>query len=127
MLHQLLHSSEELIFLDAREQKEYQVSHIPKALWVGYKNFDLNRVTRQLKNKEQKIVVYCSIGVRSEDIAEQLMQHGYANVFNLYGGIFAWFNEKQPVYNADEKPTNRIHAYSERWGTYLNRGIKIYD
>ena len=32
-------SSDEVIYLDARAQSEYEVSHIPNAKWVGYMDF----------------------------------------------------------------------------------------
>ena len=39
------------------------------------------------------IIVYCSIGVRSEDIGEKLKELGYTKILNLYGGIFDWKNK----------------------------------
>ena len=117
----------DVIFLDAREQKEYEVSHLPNAIFVGYKDFDPQTTATFLKDPKQTIVVYCSVGVRSEDVAHQLKEQGYLNVFNLYGGIFDWFNHKQPVYNTQNKKTDSIHAYSKSWSRYLTRGIKIYE
>jgi methionine salvage enolase-phosphatase E1 len=32
------------VFLDAREKKEFDVSHLKNAVWVGYDDFDLSRV-----------------------------------------------------------------------------------
>ncbi|HAH34854.1 MAG TPA: rhodanese-like domain-containing protein, partial [Flavobacteriaceae bacterium] len=61
-----------LVLLDTREKKEYQVSHIKGALHAGYKNFNLQKVSKTIKNKDAQIIVYCSLGVRSEDIAEIL-------------------------------------------------------
>ena len=42
--------------------------------------------------RESTIVVYCSVGYRSEKIAEELDKLGFTNVSNLYGGIFEWIN-----------------------------------
>ena len=58
--------------LDARELREYEVSHLKDAIHVGYDEFNLTNITKKLNNKDQMIVVYCSLGIRSEDIAEQL-------------------------------------------------------
>jgi len=41
---------EEVILLDTREKKEYEISHIPGAIWVGYNNFKLNRVKELAKD-----------------------------------------------------------------------------
>ncbi|MCA9619328.1 MAG: hypothetical protein KC731_09900, partial [Myxococcales bacterium] len=39
---------------------------------------------------EGRTVVYCHHGVRSRTAAEQLLQRGFTQVFNLVGGIDAW-------------------------------------
>lgn len=115
------------ILLDARELKEYNVSHLEDAIHVGYDNFDIDTVIKTLPDTTSTIVVYCSVGIRSEDIAEQLKKKGYTNVYNLFGGIFEWKNNNFPVYNSEEKETEQIHAYSKDWSKWLLKGIKIYE
>ena len=115
------------VFLDAREPKEYQVSHIPKAIAVGYNQFDLKNVTTSIKDKNTPIVVYCSIGVRSEQIAEKLKKSGYTKVYNLYGGIFEYKNNGEKVVNSKNTATDSIHTYNKQWSTYLKKGIKVYE
>ncbi len=113
-----------LVFLDAREKKEYEVSHIKEAKWIGYEDFNEARLNGI--SKSQEIVIYCSIGVRSEKIGEQLLAAGYSNVRNLYGSIFEWANQGNRVYGPDGKPTNKVHAYSKTWGVWLKEGEKVY-
>ncbi|GAB4160085.1 MAG: hypothetical protein Tsb0033_15540 [Winogradskyella sp.] len=115
------------IILDARELREYEVSHLKDALYVGYDEFDLKNTIKQLNNKDQMIVVYCSLGIRSEDIAEQLIEKGYTNVFNLFGGIFEWKNKGFSVYDNNNQPTENVHAFSKEWSKWLLKGNKIYD
>lgn len=117
----------EVILLDARETEEYNVSHLEDAIHIGYDDFDINSVTKQIKDKSAVIVVYCSLGVRSEDIGEQLKKAGYTNIFNLYGGIFEWKNKGYSVYNSEEKLTEDVHAFSKTWSKWLLKGNKIYD
>lgn len=112
--------------LDARELKEFQVSHIENAIHVGYDNFDLEATQKKLTNKDAFIVVYCTIGVRSEDIAEKLKAAGYTRVYNLFGGIIQWKNEGLPVYNSKGKETQRVHVYGKEWGKWLTNGRKTY-
>ena len=114
-----------LVLLDTREKKEYQVSHIKGALHAGYKNFNLQKVSKTIKNKDAQIIVYCSLGVRSEDIAEILQRAGYTNIQNLYGGIFNWKNNNLPLVNTQQKQTDSIHVYSKQWGKWLTKGIKV--
>lgn len=111
------------VLLDTREIKEYQVSHIPGAIWVGFSDFDIKRLAGI--SKDQVVVVYCSIGVRSETIGKKLKTLGFEKVFNLYGGIFHWVNEGNSV-EANGRPTTKVHAYNRVWGVWLNQGEKIY-
>ena len=117
----------EAIILDARESKEYETSHIKDALCVGYDFFNIETVLETIKNKDEQIVVYCSLGIRSEDIAEKLKIAGYTNVYNLYGGIFEWKNKDFNVYNSEDIATENVHTFSEEWSQWLKKGIKVYE
>lgn len=114
-------------FLDAREIEEYKVSHLKNAIHAGYDKFELEIIEKKIPNKDQEIVVYCSLGIRSEVIAIKLKKGGYTNVKNLYGGIFEWKNKNFSVYNAQEKVTDSIHTFSNKWSKWLNNGIKTHE
>jgi rhodanese-related sulfurtransferase len=124
----LVHFDQEEIFqnavlLDTREKGEYEVSHLEGARWVGYDDFSFDRV-KDIP-KDQTIIVYCSIGARSQDIGKKLKAEGFKEVYNLYGGIFHWVNEGHPVFKGNEE-TNEVHAYNKIWGMWLTNGKKIY-
>jgi len=104
--------------LDARELEEYEVSHIPKAVHVGYENFDVTKIA--LIPKDAKVVLYCSIGYRSEKIGEQLVDLGYTNVYNLYGSIFEWVNQGNRVVDNKERITKKVHTYNRVWGLWVD-------
>ena len=110
--------------LDSREPKEYEVSHLPEARLVGYDDFDLNAVSNI--SKHDTIIVYCSVGYRSERIGEKLQEAGFKHVFNLYGGIFNWKNQDGLVVDSKNDTTNRVHTYNKVWGLYLRKGEKVY-
>lgn len=112
-----------MLFLDAREPREYEVSHIAGAIPVGYDHFDISQLPAL--DKTQPIVVYCSVGYRSEKVTEKLLAAGFQDVSNLYGGIFEWVNQDHPVVN-DGGPTQEVHAYSHSWGMWLRKGKKVY-
>ena len=97
--------------LDARAYREFEVSHIAGATWVGYDDFNMDRLAGIAK--QIPVAVYCSAGYRSERIAEQLLQQGYTHVVNVYGGIFQWVNTRHPVVTEDGAETDAIHAYSK--------------
>lgn len=111
-------------FIDSREKVEFDVSHIKGATWVGYDDFDMARMDDISKN--EPIIIYCSVGYRSEKIGEKLLQAGYTNVSNLYGGIFEWVNQGKPIVDLSGKPTTKIHGYSKTWGIWLSKGEKVY-
>ena len=113
------------VFLDAREENEFTVSRIEGARWVGYDDFDLSRVEDIPKDTE--ILVYCSVGYRSEKVCEQLREAGFSNIHNLYGGIFEWKNQGRDVVDEEGEVTQRVHAYSKSWGVWLKKGKKVYD
>lgn len=122
-----LSATSEVILLDTRKKEEYDVSHLENAIWVGYKEFQLDSVLAHIPDTESEIVVYCSIGVRSEDIGEKLIKAGYNNVTNLYGGIFEWKNKGNQVHDSIGNETERIHAFNKHWGKLLRVGEKVYD
>lgn len=112
--------SENILFFDAREKEEFNVSHIANAIYIGYNDFDF-KVLDGI-DKQSKIVIYCSIGYRSEKIGEKLLDHGFENVSNLYGGIFNWTNSGYDVY-VNDKLTSEVHGYSRNWSKWLNGEI----
>ncbi len=114
------------ILLDTREQKEFDISHLESASCVGYDKFNSKIVKEKYKNFNDTIVVYCSVGIRSENIGTKLKKIGYKNVFNLYGGIFEWKNKDQKVVDNNQVPTENVHAFSKEWSKYLIKGKKVY-
>lgn len=111
--------------LDCREKPEFTVSHLPEATWIGYDDFSLERVAHL--DKSRPIVVYCSVGYRSEKIGEKLLVAGFKNVKNLYGGIFEWVNQNNGVITPKRQPTTRVHAYNRAWGVWLRKGERVYE
>ena len=109
--------------LDAREKAEYEVSHLQNAIWVGHDTFNLKSVAELDKNKP--VLIYCTVGARSEEIGKILQKEGFTRVYNLYGGIVHWVNEGRPVF-AKGKPTQKVHTYSQPWSVWLTKGEKVY-
>ena len=109
---------DEIVVLDAREYEEYSISHIPGARYFGDddKQWDiLNSI-----DKSRTIVVYCSVGYRSEKIARKIKTRGIDNVSNLYGSIFEWINCNLPVENIRGEATDSIHTYNKIWSKWVD-------
>lgn len=122
-----LRKKEPVHILDSREQQEFDVSHINSAYCIGYSAFDIDMIEEKIKDKNATIVVYCSLGVRSEKIGEKLKKAGYTNVRNLYGGIFTWKNKGFEVVDSRSEATENVHAYSQKWSKWLTAGTKVYE
>ncbi len=121
-------SNTNAVLLDAREEKEFKISHIKNAICVGYSKFKLKKTLAKLpEDKNTKIVVYCSLGIRSETVAHKLIKAGYTNVFNLYGGIFQWKNANFKVVDTLGNSTEKIHTYNKEWSKWLKKGQKVYE
>lgn len=122
----IFQSKTDVLLIDTREREEYEVSKIEGAVFAGFEDFSLKQFFNLVTDKTQPVVVYCSLGIRSEIIGEKLKIAGYTNVKNLYGGIFEWKNKDFEVIDSEGKKTEKIHAYSKKWGKWLTNGEKIY-
>jgi len=116
----------EVLILDAREKEEFETSHIKGAEYFGYNNLEMS-VLEDVP-KDQPIVLYCSIGYRSEKVGEKLQQMGFTKVYNLYGSIFEWVNQGEPVVDKEEQPTEEVHTYNKKWSKWVEDGkaVKVW-
>ena len=125
-------SSEELyeetgqnrILLDTRTQSEFDISHIPHSIFADYEKFNIDHWLWIPRDTE--IILYCSVGLRSEKIGEEFINAGFTRVKNLYGGLFSWKNKGRIIVDSRNHVTEEIHAYNRFWGIWLSKGIKIY-
>jgi len=109
------------MLLDIREKEEFEISHINNAVHAGYYEFSVEQF--ESVNKDTTIVVYCSVGYRSSKVAQKLIEAGFKDVRNLYGGIFKWVNQERKI-QKDSTPSDSIHTYNKRWGRYItNKNI----
>lgn len=119
-----IHADSTIIYLDARERKEFDVSHLKNARWIGYDDFSISSVKSIPKNA--KIVVYCTVGYRSGKITKKLTKAGFTKASNLVGGIIEWKNLGYSVVDESNKDTERVHTYNKSWSIWLRKGIKVY-
>jgi rhodanese-related sulfurtransferase len=108
---------------DTRSWEEFQLSHIPGAVFLDFKDFDKTLLDEIPKNAE--LVLYCSVGYRSELVGKKLIQLGFSNTYNLYGGIFEWSNQGLPLFDSTEKTTPRLHTYNHTWSKWVEESNTI--
>ena len=112
---------ENLLLFDVREPEEYAVSHLQGAQPAPSKDEALKAL--QGVSSDQRIVLYCSVGYRSSELAQFLMKKGYTEIYNLEGSIFAWANEGRPVYRGKER-VKVVHPYDRIWGRLLKKSLR---
>lgn len=82
--------------LDVREQHEFDAGHLSGSLLVPLGQLP-SRIAELEGQRNRPIVVICHGGKRSADACARLAGHGYANTFNIAGGILAWRKANLPT------------------------------
>lgn len=77
-----------VIILDVRTKEEYENGHIENSILIPLDEIE-SEAGNILKDKEQKILVYCRSRNRSSTAANLLAKMGYNNVYD-FGGIKDW-------------------------------------
>lgn len=108
-----LAAGEPILLLDARERAEFEVSHLPGAVWIGPAASEL--ASAGTLPVRRSVVVYCSVGWRSALAARRVRQVSPGPVESLDGGIFRWANEGRPLVDGAGRPTTAVHPYEEAW------------
>lgn len=93
--HDMIRKGEALL-VDVREPREYVAGSIPDS-----KPIPLSRIGHEIKNLRQHadrpIILGCRSGRRSELVCRLLKENGFADVYNLAGGIEAWIRDEHPL------------------------------
>ncbi len=107
-----------MVILDVRELKEMQVSMLPGARPA---------VPDQIRSRplgdlppDATVVTYCTAGYRSGLAAVELEKRLGRPVYNLDGGILAWFNQGGQVLDPGGRPVDRIDAWGEPWTSFVH-------
>jgi rhodanese-related sulfurtransferase len=82
-------NKEDALVLDVREPGEYSAAHILNARNIPLKDLGA-RVKEIEKFKQKPVIIACESGNRSGTAVSVLKSQGFANVYNLSGGVGAW-------------------------------------
>jgi molybdopterin/thiamine biosynthesis adenylyltransferase/rhodanese-related sulfurtransferase len=99
------------LFLDVREQAEWDLGHIPDALHIPRAQVE-TRVETEAPDKSRRIVVYCARGQRSHLAAQELLARGYQRVENLIDGFIEWERQGLPAVVPSTLPDEQRRRYS---------------
>jgi rhodanese-related sulfurtransferase len=84
----------DLYLLDVRTPGEYQQARLKGAQLIPIDQF-ARRLAEVPRNRP--ILVYCAVGSRSAQVVNYLARQGFAEIYNLYGGIYSWEQTGFPV------------------------------
>jgi rhodanese-related sulfurtransferase len=90
----LLKERQNVYLLDVRTVGEYQQMRLADAHLIP-----IDQLTRRLGEipRDRPVIVYCAVGSRSAQVFNYLARNGYAEVYNLDGGIYAWAQRGYPI------------------------------
>src|SRR5215203_1051929 len=78
-------TSENLVYFDCRERQEYNLGHIPGAVFIPRGQMETK--VEAIIPRDKKVVIYCASGNRSALAAETMMQMGYTDVASMSDGF----------------------------------------
>ncbi|HBL31425.1 MAG TPA: hypothetical protein DD490_31760 [Acidobacteria bacterium] len=117
-LQKKLAAGERLVIFDVRELAEMQVSALPGArlaLPDEVQALPLNGIPANAT-----VVTYCTVGYRSGKAAVILEKRLGRPVYNLDGGLIAWFNHGGQVVDPAGRPVDMIDAWGPPWTSYVH-------
>jgi rhodanese-related sulfurtransferase len=95
--------------VDVRSRTEFEAGRAKGARHVPP---SLIRADKTGLGRDQKILVICSSGHRSEHQARQLAKLGFTDVATVTGGLKAWQEASLPVQHGPGQPVARPHKKS---------------
>ena len=115
----------ETVFVDMRNHYEYEVGHFEHAIEVPSDTFrdQLPMALDMLqKDKDKKIVMYCTGGIRCEKASAYMKYKGFKNVFHVEGGIIE-YARKAKEQNLPLKFIGKNFVFDERLGERITEDV----
>ncbi len=111
--------------VDMRNFYESEIGHFEGAILPQAETFakELPEVLNLLKGKEdEKVLLYCTGGVRCEKTSAYLKHHGFSDVNQLYGGIINYKHEIDQL-NKESKYKGKNFVFDNRLGERISNEI----
>lgn len=105
----MIESDPKVIILDVSARDEYDSEHITDARWMQISN--ASDISELDEYRDWSIIVYSMDGIGSREACRVLIEHGFANVYNMVGGISAW-RVNLPVLSAPKLTPTKIPVSS---------------
>ena len=115
----------ETIIIDMRNHYEYEVGHFENAIEIPSDAFrdQLPMAVNMMKdNKDKKIIMYCTGGIRCEKASAYMLYNGFENVYHLEGGIIHYTNTIKE-HTIPNKFIGKNFVFDERLGERITEDI----
>ena len=93
-VQELLARDDQVLFVDVREQWEYDTAHIAASVLIPLREIPGN--LQRIENA-QEVIIFCHHGMRSLDAAAWLRSQGVEGARSMAGGIDRWSVEIDPA------------------------------
>ena len=120
-------SNEDVKLIDVRNFYETVIGKFPKSIDPNTETFTdfIDYIDKELSaNKDQKIAMYCTGGIRCEKASSYMKDIGFNNIFQLEGGIINYLNkveEKKGSWDGE------CFVFDERVSLKYNSEIGNYE
>ena len=120
-------SNEDIKLIDVRNFYETVIGKFPKSIDPNTETFTdfIDYIDEELSaNKDQKIAMYCTGGIRCEKASSYMKDIGFNNIFQLEGGIINYLNkveEKKGSWDGE------CFVFDERVSLKYNSEIGNYE
>lgn len=84
------------VVVDVRPHADFKKSHLLHAMNVPAAKIE-ERANEISKDRSRPVVLYCALGNTSVDAAAKLRKLGFAEVYQLRGGLNGWLGANLPV------------------------------
>lgn len=115
----------EVLVVDMRNRYESDVGRFEHAICPDVANFreSVNTVVEQLSDqKDKKILLYCTGGVRCEKASAWMRHHGFKDVNQLHGGIIAYASEIRQL-GLNSRFIGKNFVFDERLGERITPDV----
>lgn len=122
--HELVESGEHVV-VDMRNHYESEIGHFKGAICPEADTFreEISMVTDMLAGqKDRKILLYCTGGIRCEKASAYLKHHGFSDVNQLHGGILEYARQIKQL-NLESNFVGKNFVFDERLGESVNGEI----
>lgn len=119
--HDLVDDPDTLL-IDMRNHYESEIGHFKGAICPEADTFreEIEMVVHDFQDqKERKILLYCTGGIRCEKASAYLRHHGFSDVNQLHGGIIEYAQQVKRL-NLESKFVGKNFVFDERLGETVN-------